>query len=232
MSAWSVRGPVMAVVHAAGTVVLLKLKLAGVMPPTFLTWITIAVLIGVAWLWGSIDGWRRIDRPVVTWFVAGVVGGLLGGVLNVAGRALFVDQTGVSQLPAQLTSGAAFTALLIMVPAWVGVAIGARLDPPVAQEPGAAGAVSSAAAPRDRAASAKEAARSRAATRTAKVRPSPHNRKPSPTALQERDEPASRTAQRPGSAGKGRGTSGPANRTPSPRPRPDRDSSGRSGSED
>lgn len=124
----------MAVVHAAGALVLVKVKLAAVLPPTMLTWITIALLIGVALLWGSIDGWRRLDGAVITWLIAGVVGGLLGGVLNVAGRALFVDQTGVSQLPSQLTSGAAFTALLIMVPAWIGFAVGSRLEAPEAEQ--------------------------------------------------------------------------------------------------
>ncbi|WP_211232403.1 hypothetical protein [Thermocrispum municipale] len=134
MAAWAVRGLMMAVVHAAGALVLVKVKLAAVLPPTMLTWITIALLIGVALLWGSIDGWRRLDGAVITWLIAGVVGGLLGGVLNVAGRALFVDQTGVSQLPSQLTSGAAFTALLIMVPAWIGFAVGSRLEAPEAEQ--------------------------------------------------------------------------------------------------
>lgn len=135
MPAWLSRALVLAVLHAIGAVVLAQLKLSGVGSPTVLTWITFALLIGVSLLWGSIDGWRRLPQPAQTWFVAGIVGGLVSGVLNVAGRALFVDQTGASALGVQLTSGAAFTALLIIVPAVLGVLVGSRLDAPPGAEP-------------------------------------------------------------------------------------------------
>lgn len=189
MPAWSLRAVVLAVLHAAGTVILAQLKLSGAGAPTVLTWIAIALLVGVALLWGSIDGWRRLDQPVQTWFVAGIVGGLFGGVLNVLGRALFVDQTGVSELASQLTSGAAFTALLIIVPAGLGVLVGSRLDAPPQgrdDEPPRAKASGEADKPERRSSEKARARRERhratspgrgAAARSAKPSPKP---KPSP----------------------------------------------------
>lgn len=145
MPAWLTRALVMAVLHAAGAVIVAELKLAGPTNPAIATWIAFALLIGVSLLWASIDGWLRRPEPVQTWLIAAVVGGLVSGVLNVIGRALFVDQTGASALGVQLTSGAAFTALLIAVPALLGVFVGSRLDPPdrrpaddAADEPAAA----------------------------------------------------------------------------------------------
>lgn len=135
MPGWFTRALVMAVLHAAGAVIVAELKLAGPTNPAIATWIAFALLIGVALLWASIDGWLRRPEPVQTWLLAAVVGGLVSGVLNVIGRALFVDQTGASALAVQLTSGAAFTALLIAVPALLGVLVGSRLEPPDRRPP-------------------------------------------------------------------------------------------------
>lgn len=138
MPAWLTRALVLAVLHATGAVILAELKLAATGDPSILTWIAFALLMGVSLLWASIDGWLRKPEPMLTWMIAAVVGGLLSGVLNVLGRGLFVDQTGVSELGVQLTSGAAFTALLIFIPAVVGVLVGSRLEPPRdAREPDA-----------------------------------------------------------------------------------------------
>lgn len=184
MPAWLSRALVLAVLHGAGAVVLAQLKLSGVGSPTVLTWIIFALLIGVSLLWGSIDGWQRLQQPAQTWFVAGIVGGLVSGVLNVAGRALFVDQTGASALGVQLTSGAAFTALLIIVPAVLGVLVGSRLDAPPRAEPPAESPEPPAPLPDARRSSEKaraRRARHRAMTpgRQAAAKPSP---KPKPAA--------------------------------------------------
>lgn len=130
MPAWLTRGLVLAVLHAAASVIHAKLLTGQSADRTLLTWVVIALLVGVALMWGSIDGWRRAEQPMLTWLIAGLVAGPLGGVLNVIGRALFVDQTGVSDLWPQVSTGAAFTALLVIVPAGVGLLVGARLEPP------------------------------------------------------------------------------------------------------
>lgn len=175
MPAWLTRALVMAVLHAAGAVIVAELKLAGPTNPAIATWIAFALLIGVSLLWASIDGWLRRPEPVQTWLIAAVVGGLVAGVLNVIGRALFVDQTGASALGVQLTSGAAFTALLIAVPALLGVFVGSRLDPPdrrPADEPTAAKTEAEPEKPRPRATRESSArARDRRARHRAQGRP-------------------------------------------------------------
>jgi hypothetical protein len=50
-------------------------------------------------------------------------------VLGVIGRSVFVDQTGVSELGSALTGGAAFTALLVFVPAGIGLLAGKWIRP-------------------------------------------------------------------------------------------------------
>jgi hypothetical protein len=45
-------------------------------------------------------------------------------VLGVVGKSIFVDQSGVPDLGAAITGGAAFTALLVLVPAGVGMVAG------------------------------------------------------------------------------------------------------------
>jgi hypothetical protein len=71
-----------------------------------------------------LDTWRAVPRPEVVWLISALVAGWGAGVLGVIGRAIFVDQTGVSELGSALTGGAAFTALLVFVPAGVGLLAG------------------------------------------------------------------------------------------------------------
>jgi hypothetical protein len=136
MQPWLVRGCVMAVVYAAAETVLAKVQVTAPGTGSVLGPVALALLIGVGLLWGGVDGWLRRPRGGMHWFYAGLVGGLLAGVLSVIARAAFVDQTGVSALGSALTGDAAFIALLIMLPAAVGVAVGGRLQPP---EPGRQG---------------------------------------------------------------------------------------------
>ncbi len=120
----------MAVLHAAAATALAKVA---VYQPTELTTIKIvlvALLVGVAALWGALDGWLRRDARGTAWFIAALFAGVLSGILSVIGRAIFVDQTGVSELWPALTGGAAFNALLILVPAGLGLFVGGRLQPP------------------------------------------------------------------------------------------------------
>jgi hypothetical protein len=130
MQAWLVRGAAMAVVYAAAETVLAKVQVTAPGAGSVLDPVVLALLVGVGLLWGGVDGWLRRPRAGIQWFYAALVGGLLAGVLSVIARAAFVDQTGVSALGSALTGDAAFIALLIMLPAAIGVAGGGRLQPP------------------------------------------------------------------------------------------------------
>jgi hypothetical protein len=137
----------MAMLHAIAGTALAK---AAVYDPTGLTTpkiIVIALLVGAAALWSAIDGWRcavkAADRPAGrarprglvredlgrTWVIAALIAGPVSGILSVIGRAAFVDQTGTSELWPALSGGAAFTALLVLVPAGLGMFTGGRLHP-------------------------------------------------------------------------------------------------------
>ncbi|HEX4225002.1 MAG TPA: B-4DMT family transporter [Pseudonocardiaceae bacterium] len=124
MQRWLVRGLVMAVVNGAAQTVLGAIEAGhptsgGVAAP-----ITVAILAGVALCWGAVDGWLGKPGRGMVWFYASLIGGLVAGVLGVIGKAAFVDATGISALAGALTGGAAFTALLILIPAAVGLAVG------------------------------------------------------------------------------------------------------------
>ncbi|HEY0500693.1 MAG TPA: B-4DMT family transporter [Kutzneria sp.] len=124
MRVWLVRGLVLAVVHAAVQTAEAWVR-AG--DPTAIGWLrptALGVLVGVAVVWAGIDGWRGHEGRGMAWFKAALVAGPVGGVLGVLGQGLFVDDTGAEALPVAITGGAAFIALLVLVPAGVGLLIG------------------------------------------------------------------------------------------------------------
>ncbi|MFF4600492.1 B-4DMT family transporter [Amycolatopsis sp. NPDC001319] len=137
LGAWLTRGLVMAVVHAAAMTLLAKWSVFHPTDQTVITSVTLAVLVGVAALWSAIDGWRGKPDRGRAWFIASLVAGVFSGILYVIGRAVFVDQTGTSELGAALTGGAAFSALLVLVPAGLGLFVGSRVrrPAPVDEEP-------------------------------------------------------------------------------------------------
>ena len=142
MQPWLVRGVAMAVVNAAAQTMIAKLEVTHPTSTSVLEPITLAVLVGIAGLWGGLDGWLRWGgaRPAMAWFYAGLFGGVLAGLLGVIGQAIFVDQTGIWALSTALTGGAAFTALLIMLPAGLGLLVGGKLGTPAkADSPGSSG---------------------------------------------------------------------------------------------
>ncbi|MCG3755950.1 B-4DMT family transporter [Amycolatopsis sp. Poz14] len=130
LGAWLTRGLVMAVVHAAAMTLLAKWSVFHPTGQTLFTSLAIAVLVGVAALWSAIDGWCGLRDRGRAWFIASLVAGVCSGILYVIGRAIFVDQTGVSELGAALTGGAAFSALLVLVPAGLGLFVGGRIRRP------------------------------------------------------------------------------------------------------
>jgi hypothetical protein len=124
MRVWLVRGGVMAVVHAVAETVRADF---GVQHPTSRTLfeaLTLGVLVGVAAVWGAVDRWRGVEDAGRTWLIASLVAGWGAAVLGVVGKSVFVDQTGVADLGGALTGGAAFTALLVLVPAAIGLGAG------------------------------------------------------------------------------------------------------------
>ncbi|HEX8869253.1 MAG TPA: B-4DMT family transporter [Lentzea sp.] len=86
--------------------------------------IAIGLLIAAAVIWGAVDTVRELPSAGMQWFIAALIAGPFAGALGVIGSALLVDQTGQEALWVALTGGAAFTALLILAPAGLGMLLG------------------------------------------------------------------------------------------------------------
>jgi hypothetical protein len=127
MSAWVIRGLGMAVLHGVALTLLAKYAVYHPTDQTLATSLALAVLVGAAALWSALDAWRGLVDRGRAWFIAALVAGVVSGILYVIGRAVFVDQTGVSELGGALTGGAAFSALLVLVPAGLGLFVGGRI---------------------------------------------------------------------------------------------------------
>jgi hypothetical protein len=124
----------MALLHAIADTALAK---ATVYDPTGLLTakiVVIALLVGAAALWGAVDAWLGRQDAGRTWVIGALFAGLASGVLYVIGRGIFVDQAGTQELWPALTGGAAFTALLVLVPAGLGLLVGGRLTRPETAE--------------------------------------------------------------------------------------------------
>jgi hypothetical protein len=121
---------VLAVLHGAAITLLAKYSVFHPTGDTLVISLALAVLVGAAALWSAVDAWR--DRPDRgrTWFIAALVTGPVSGVLHVIGRAVFVDQTSAADLGGALIGGAAFSALLVLVPAGLGLFVGSRIGRP------------------------------------------------------------------------------------------------------
>lgn len=130
MPPWLLRGLGMAVLHAAAAVALAKSDVYDPTGATTTKVLVIALLVGVAALWSAIDGWLRREDAGRTWFITALFTGPVSGIIYVIGRAVFVDQSGMSELWPALTGGAAFTALLVLIPAGLGLLVGGKLHPP------------------------------------------------------------------------------------------------------
>lgn len=114
----------MALVHAAAETLRADF---GVQHPTSRTLfeaVVLGMLVGVAAVWGAVDRWRDVEDAGRAWLIAALVAGWGAAVLGVIGKSIFVDQTGVADLGGALTGGAAFTALLVLVPAAIGLGVG------------------------------------------------------------------------------------------------------------
>lgn len=114
----------MALLHGAAVTVLAKYEVFNPTDKTLVTSLALAVLVGAAAGWSAVDAWQDKPERGKNWFIAALIAGPVSGVLYVIGRAVFVDQTGASELGGALTGGAAFSALLVLVPAGLGLFVG------------------------------------------------------------------------------------------------------------
>ncbi|MFS8098651.1 B-4DMT family transporter [Lentzea alba] len=126
MRPWFVRALWMGLLHGA---VQTGVAAVGVRSPeaTSVRPIAIGLLVAAAVIWGAVDRLRELPSPGMQWFIASLIAGPFAGALGVIGSALLVDQTGQEALWVALTGGAAFTALLILAPAGLGLVLGGFL---------------------------------------------------------------------------------------------------------
>ncbi len=127
----------MAVLHGVALTLLAKYAVYHPTDQALPVSLALAVLVGAAALWSALDAWRGLPDRGRVWFISALIAGPVAGILYVIGRAVFVDQTGVSELGGALTGGAAFSALLVLVPAGLGLFVGGRigLSPESGDEP-------------------------------------------------------------------------------------------------
>lgn len=114
----------MAVVHAVAETVRADFGVHHPTSRTLFEALVLGVLVGAAAVWGAVDRWRDVEDAGRAWLIASLVAGWGSAVLGVIGKSVFVDQTGVADLGGALTGGAAFTALLVLIPAAIGLAAG------------------------------------------------------------------------------------------------------------
>lgn len=138
---WLLRALVMVPLHAA---VAIGVEVAAVRWPEEGGWlrvVALVVLVVAALVWGTWDGTRAArswDDPAARWLKAGLLTGPVAGLVVLLVRAGLLDATGMESASAALTGGAAFTALLVLLPAVVGLLLGRWLvAPPKARRAGA-----------------------------------------------------------------------------------------------
>ncbi|MFD1813921.1 B-4DMT family transporter [Rhodococcus gannanensis] len=133
MNLWIVRGLGMTFVHVVTRVVLGVAIAAWPLHGSMLRWLGLAVVVLVALLWAGLDGIRdarahpseREETDLtMTWLKAGAVAGLLAGAVCWLIGTVSDISLGENSLFFELTSGAAFTLLLVFVPAMLAVAVG------------------------------------------------------------------------------------------------------------
>lgn len=100
-----------------------------------LRYASVVVLVLVALLWAGLDVVRedredvQRDDLAARWLKAALLAGPLAGLLGWAVEGLFVDASGSGELLVELTGGAAFTALLVLLPAALELFVGGRVRP-------------------------------------------------------------------------------------------------------
>lgn len=133
MKPWLLRGLGLALVHVVVRVLLGAALIQWPLQGSVLRWAGLIVVVLAAVLWAGFDGIRdRRAHPdpengedlTMRWLAAGAVTGLVGGFLTWLADVVLPVSVGVKSLLFELTSGAAFTVLLVFVPAMVAVVAG------------------------------------------------------------------------------------------------------------
>ena len=132
---WLLRGGVLAVAHAAADTVVAQTRISDPGALTTTRAVVLALLVGLAAVWAAVDGWLRVTDRGKAWLYGSLFAGIAAAVLSAIAKTVFVGQAGTNDLGAALTGGAAFTALLILLPAGLGLGVGKLLDPPRPVEP-------------------------------------------------------------------------------------------------
>lgn len=131
MTGWVVRGVGMALVHVAARVVLALAVAAAPTRGSMLQMLTLVAVLLVAIVWGALDGiaaGRRGEEDAtdhtMVWLKASLVAGVGAGFLSWLFTAVANLAVSANSLIFEITAGAAFTVLLVFVPATIAVAIG------------------------------------------------------------------------------------------------------------
>jgi hypothetical protein len=130
MGAWLIRGFWMGMLHGAVQAGVVAVAVRSPEASSSLRYIALGLVVIVAVLWGALDAWRKFERRGMCWFYAALVAGPLAGIIGVLGTSMLVDQTGTESLWSALTGGAAFTALVVLVSAALGMGLGNALPQP------------------------------------------------------------------------------------------------------
>ncbi|MFG1781334.1 B-4DMT family transporter [Rhodococcus oryzae] len=155
MNSWLLRGLGMASVHVVTRVVLGLAVTQWPLHGSSLRWISLAFVVLVALLWGGLDGIRDARTAVdeesgadltMMWLKAAAVAGVLAGAVSWLIGATTGIALGDNTLFFELTSGAAFTILLVFLPAMLAVTVGRFLVRREARKSGATAAAGEAGA--------------------------------------------------------------------------------------
>lgn len=147
MNPWLLRGAAMVLLHVLVRTALAVALISAPGSATVPRAVALVVLVVVAVLWAGLDAVRedlddvQRDDLSARWLKAALLTGPVAGLIGWAVQGLFVDASGSAQLLVELTGGAAFTVLLVLVPAVLGILVGHRVRPPAASEPEPVGSV-------------------------------------------------------------------------------------------
>ncbi|WP_072801919.1 B-4DMT family transporter [Rhodococcoides yunnanense] len=136
MTGWVVRGIGMGLINVGVRILLGAAVAQWPLHGSQLRWIGMAVVLLAVVVWAGLDGIRdRRANPdpeygadlTMLWLKAAVLGGLLAGLLSWLVGLIVDFSLGQNSLFFELTSGAAFTILVIFIPATISVFLGRLL---------------------------------------------------------------------------------------------------------
>lgn len=136
MTGWVVRGIGMCLINVGVRILLGVAVTQWPLHGSQLRWLGIAAVLLAVVVWAGLDGIRdRRKNPdpdygedlTMVWLKAAVLGGLAAGVVTWLVQLIVDFSVGQNSLFFELTSGAAFTILLIFIPATISVFLGRLL---------------------------------------------------------------------------------------------------------